>query len=324
MNMWRLIEKTPEKAREQREVFRDTLIDLMDSDEKIVMLEADLGGASGSLKIGRAHPERYFECGVMEANMVGVASGMSMRGFKPFLHTFAPFASRRVADQVFLEGAYAGNTLNIYASDPGVCAATNGGTHTTFEDISLMRAIPEVMVFDPADGVQLEWLLRTLAGMSGVHYIRTTRKDILPVYAPGSSFEIGRGNILRRGSEVLIIAMGQILEDALSAAEQLESGGVSAEVIDMFTVKPLDRALIISEAEGKRLVVTCENHSIYGGLGSCVAEVLSELPAHAPLCRVGVADRFGQVGSLNYLKKDYGLDAGAIVSRIRERLQNGR
>ncbi|MCR4819155.1 MAG: transketolase family protein [Fretibacterium sp.] len=322
--MWRLIEKTPEKAREQREVFRDTLIDLMDSDEKIVMLEADLGGASGSLKIGRAHPERYFECGVMEANMVGVASGMSMRGFKPFLHTFAPFASRRVADQVFLEGAYAGNTLNIYASDPGVCAATNGGTHTTFEDISLMRAIPEVMVFDPADGVQLEWLLRTLAGMSGVHYIRTTRKDILPVYAPGSSFEIGRGNILRRGSEVLIIAMGQILEDALSAAEQLESGGVSAEVIDMFTVKPLDRALIISEAEGKRLVVTCENHSIYGGLGSCVAEVLSELPAHAPLCRVGVADRFGQVGSLNYLKKDYGLDAGAIVSRIRERLQNGR
>ena len=318
--MWKLLDSAPEKAREQRVVFSDTLIDLMNADEKIVMLEADLGGASGSLKIGKSHPERYFECGVMEANMMGVAAGMSMRGFTPFVHTFAPFASRRVADQVFLEGAYAGNTINIYASDPGVCAATNGGTHTTFEDISLMRAIPEVMVFDPADGVQLEWLLRTLADMRGVHYIRTTRKDIMPIYKPGSTFEIGKGNVLRRGSDILFAAMGQVLEDALTAAAQLENDGLSVEVIDMFTVKPLDKALLLSEAEGKRLVVTCENHSVYGGLGSAVAEVLSELPAHAPLCRVGVEDRFGQVGSLGYLKKDYGLDAESIASRVRERL----
>jgi transketolase len=318
--MWRLLEKAPEKAREQRVVFSDTLIDMMNTDEKVVMLEADLGGASGSLKIGKAHPERYFECGVMEANMIGVAAGMSMRGFTPFVHTFAPFASRRVADQVFLEGAYAGNTLNIYASDPGVCAATNGGTHTTFEDISVMRAIPGVMVFDPADGVQLEWLLRTLANMRGVHYIRTTRKDILPIYEPGSTFEIGKGNILRRGGDVLIISMGQVLEDALATAAQLESDDISVEVIDMFTVKPLDRELILSESKGKRFVVTCENHSVYGGLGSSVAEVLSELPSHAPLFRIGVEDRFGQVGSLSYLKKDYGIDAASIVSRVRDKL----
>ena len=319
-DMWRLLEQAPEKAREQREVFRDTLIDLMDADDKIVMLEADLGGASGSLKIGRAHPERYFECGVMEANMIGVAAGLSMRGFTPFVHTFAPFASRRVADQVFLEGAYAGNTLNIYASDPGVCAATNGGTHTTFEDISLMRAIPGVMVFDPADGVQLEWLIRTLSGLRGVHYVRTTRKGILPVYAPGSTFEIGKGNVLRRGGDVLLLAMGQVLEDALAAAARLESEGVSVEVIDMFTVKPFDRELLLSEAAGKRLVVTCENHSVYGGLGSTVAECLAELPAHAPLCRIGIEDRFGQVGSLDYLKKDYGLDAESVAACVRERL----
>ena len=322
-DMWRLLEKTPEKAREQREVFRDTLIDMMNADCKIIMLEADLGGASGSLKIGAAHPDRYIECGIMEANMIGVAAGMSMRGFTPFVHTFAPFASRRVADQVFLEGAYAGNTINIYASDPGICAATNGGTHTTFEDISLMRSIPGVMVFDPADGVQFEWLLRTLVVLRGVHYIRTTRKSIMPIYEPSSTFEIGKGNILRRTGKdsVLLIAMGQVLEGALTAASQLETEGIAVEVIDMFTVKPLDRALILSETEGKQLVVTCENHSVYGGLGSAVAEVLSELPSRAPLCRIGVEDRFGQAGSLDYLRKDYGLDASSIASRIRERLR---
>lgn len=318
--MWKLLDSAPERAREQRVVFYETLERLMDADGKIVALEADLGGASGSLRLKKSHPKQFIECGIMEANMIGVAAGMSMRGFVPFVHTFAPFASRRVADQLFLAGAYSHNTLNVYASDPGVCAATNGGTHTTFEDVSLMRAIPGVEVFDPADGVQLEWLIAVLAERRGVHYIRTTRKDIRPVYAPGSTFEIGRGNVLRRGGDVLMIAVGTVLEDALRAAEALEADGVSVELVDMFTVQPLDRELILGEMAGKKLIVTCENHSVTGGLGSAVAEVLAELPAHAPLLRIGVKDQFGQVGSLNYLKRAYGLDAESVAAAVRAAL----
>ena len=320
--MWKRLERASEKAREQRVVFYQTLEVLMDENPKIVALEADLGGASGSLRVKRSHPENFIECGIMEANMIGVAAGMSMRGFVPFVHSFSPFASRRVADQVFLAGAYSHNTINIYASDPGVCAATNGGTHTSFEDVSLMRAIPGVEVYDPADGVQLEWLIRTLADRSGVHYIRTTRKDILPVYEPGSTFELGKGNVLCEGGDVLMIAAGTVLEDALGAAKALTESGVSVEVVDMFTLKPLDEELVLREAAGKRLVVTVENHSITGGLGSAVAELLAARPVHAPLLRVGVREQFGQVGSLKYLKRAYGLDAESIVAAVRAALEN--
>ena len=320
--MWKRLERAPEKAREQRVVFYQTLEVLMDENPKIVALEADLGGASGSLRVKRSHPENFIECGIMEANMIGVAAGMSMRGFVPFVHSFSPFASRRVADQVFLAGAYSHNTINIYASDPGVCAATNGGTHTSFEDVSLMRAIPGVEVYDPADGVQLEWPIRTLADRSGVHYIRTTRKDILPVYEPGSTFELGKGNVLCEGGDVLMIAAGTVLEDALGAAKALAESGVSVEVVDMFTLKPLDEELVLREAAGKRLVVTVENHSITGGLGSAVAELLAARPVHAPLLRVGVREQFGQVGSLKYLKRAYGLDAESIVAAVRAALEN--
>ena len=320
--MWKRLERAPEKAREQRVVFYQTLEVLMDENPKIVALEADLGGASGSLRVKRSHPENFIECGIMEANMIGVAAGMSMRGFVPFVHSFSPFASRRVADQVFLAGAYSHNTINIYASDPGVCAATNGGTHTSFEDVSLMRAIPGVEVYDPADDVQLEWLIRTLAERSGVHYIRITRKDILPVYEPGSTFELGKGNVLCEGGDVLMIAAGTVLEDALGAAKALTESGVSVEVVDMFTLKPLDEELVLREAAGKRLVVTVENHSITGGLGSAVAELLAARPVHAPLLRVGVREQFGQVGSLKYLKRAYGLDAESIVSAVRAALEN--
>ena len=320
--MWKRLERAPEKAREQRVVFYQTLEVLMDENPKIVALEADLGGASGSLRVKRSHPENFIECGIMEANMIGVAAGMSMRGFVPFVHSFSPFASRRVADQVFLAGAYSHNTINIYASDPGVCAATNGGTHTSFEDVSLMRAIPGVEVYDPADGVQLEWLIRTLADRSGVHYIRTTRKDILPVYEPGSTFELGKGNVLCEGGDVLMIAAGTVLEDALGAAKALAESGVSVEVVDMFTLKPLDEELVLREAAGKRLVVTVENHSITGGFGSAVAELLAARPVHAPLLRVGVREQFGQVGSLKYLKRAYGLDAESIVESVRTAREN--
>lgn len=310
--MWKLAEKPSESPKELRKVFVETLEELMDVNDKVIALEADLGTASGFAAIKKSHPDRFVDMGIAEANMIGTAAGLSMRGFVPFVHTFSPFASRRVADQVFLEGAYARNTINIYGSDPGVCAAQNGGTHTTFEDIAFYRAVPEAMVFDPADGAQLKWLIKEVAGLKGVHYIRANRKSVPDIYEPGSTFEIGKGNILREGSDVLLVSMGEVLSGALKAADELKEKGISVEVIDMFSVKPFDAELLKKEMAGKRLVATFENHSIYGGLGSTAAEVMAKEGAGIPLRCVGVEDKFGQVGSLSYLKEAFGLTAAHL------------
>lgn len=315
--MWSLAESTDETM-EMRRVFRETLEEFMDTDPRIMVLEADLGTASGFAKIKDRHPERFLEMGISEANMVGVAAGLSMRGFIPFLHSFSPFVSRRVADQIFLEGAYAGNTINVYGSDPGVCAAANGGTHTTFEDIAFYRAVPGAMVFDPADGVQLRWLLRELLEQKGVHYIRSNRKNVPTIYREGSSFELGKGNVIRPGKDVLLISMGILLKDALDAAKELEKDGISVEVVDMYCLKPLDAELIRTEMQGKKAVVTFENHNVINGLGSAVAAVLAEEGAGIPLRMVGVEDRFGQVGSLEFLKQEFGLTKEHVVQVIRE------
>ena len=167
--------------------------------------------------------------------MMGIAAGMSSEGFVPFCHTFGPFATRRAFDQVFLSGAYAGNALNIYGSDPGFTVATNGGTHTTYEDVALMRTIPGAVVADAADATQMAWIVREFAGLgTGVHYVRGNRKAVRDVYAPGSTFEIGRGNVVREGTDILVVTAGQLVSDALDAAEALAEKGVSVEVVDMF------------------------------------------------------------------------------------------
>ncbi len=316
--MWKLAEQ--KKEQEMRKVFVQTLEEMMDENKKVIALEADLGGASGFAKMKDSHPEQFIDVGIAEANMVGIAAGLSMRGFVPFMHTFGPFAARRACDQIFLEGAYAGNTMNIYGSDPGVCAATNGGTHTTMEDVAIMRTIPGVEVFDPADGTQLHWLLHELETRKGVHYIRTTRKTMPDIYEAGSKFEIGKGNLIREGFDVLFVTMGLALQPTLDAAEELEKEGIKADVIDMFTVEPLDVELLKKQIPGKRLVVTVENHSITNGLGSAVAEVLAEGAYGVPLKRIGSQRMFGQVGSLDYLMKAYGLTKENIVEVVKESL----
>lgn len=316
--MWKLTEQKSDQ--EMRKVFVQTLEQMMDESDKVIALEADLGDASSFSKIKKSHPKQFLDVGIAEANMVGIAAGLSMRGFVPFLHTFAPFSVRRACDQIFLEGAYAGNTINIYGSDPGVCAATNGGTHTTFEDMAIMRAIPGVEVYDPADGTQLRWLLQELRTRKGVHYIRTTRKNMPDIYQEGSDFQLGEGNVLCEGTDVLLVAMGLTLKPALDAAEELKKAGISATVIDMFTIEPLDAELLKEHMAGKRLVVTVENHSITNGLGSAVAEVMAEGASPIPLKRIGIQRMFGQVGSLDYLMKTYGLTKENIVNVINESL----
>lgn len=316
--MWSLADKAG--STEMRKVFVETLDELMKEDGRVIALEADLGGASGFSKLKNSHPSQFINVGIAEANMMGIAAGLSMRGRVPFVHTFAPFAVRRACDQIFLEGAYAGNTINIYGSDPGACAAQNGGTHTTLEDIAIMRAIPTVEVYDPADGVQLRWLVRELAGRKGVHYIRAARKGMPDIYAEGSSFETGRGCVLREGKDVLLVAAGLGLKLALEAAEQLRAEGIDAGVIDMFTIAPLDTELLKAQIPGKKLVVTVENHGITNGLGSAVAEVIAGEGYGVRLSRIGSRNQFGQVGSQEYLMKAYGLTVENILDTVKRHL----
>ena len=316
--MWSLADKAG--STEMRKVFVETLDELMKEDGRVIALEADLGGASGFSKLKNSHPSQFINVGIAEANMMGIAAGLSMRGRVPFVHTFAPFAVRRACDQIFLEGAYAGNTINIYGSDPGACAAQNGGTHTTLEDIAILRAIPTVEVYDPADGVQLRWLIRELAGRKGVHYIRAARKGMPDIYAEGSSFETGRGCVLREGKDVLLVAAGLGLKLALEAAEQLRAEGIDAGVIDMFTIAPLDTELLKAQIPGKKLVVTVENHGITNGLGSAVAEVIAGEGYGVRLSRIGSRNQFGQVGSQEYLMKAYGLTVENILDTVKRHL----
>ena len=314
--MFQLAENRQEAGRELRDCVVETLQELMKDDDKITALEADLGGASGFTKIKKTNPERFIQCGIAEANMMGVAAGLSLTGFKPFTHTFAPFATRRVFDQLFLSGAYAGNTINVYGSDPGFSVASNGGTHTAWEDVALIREIPGAVICDPADYVQMEWIIKEFLKMEGIHYVRSNRKAVRNVYKKGSSFKIGQGNILKEGKDILIIAAGQLVSEALDCAEELEKEGYSVEVIDMFTIKPLDEKLLIKEAKGKSKIVTIENHSIYGGLGSAVSEVIAENGISVPVKRIGVKEKFGQVGTAEFLQEEFGLTAKQIKETI--------
>ena len=314
--MFQLAENRQEAGRELRDCVVETLQELMKDDDKITALEADLGGASGFTKIKKTNPERFIQCGIAEANMMGVAAGLSLTGFKPFTHTFAPFATRRVFDQLFLSGAYAGNTINVYGSDPGFSVASNGGTHTAWEDVALIREIPGAVICDPADDVQMEWIIKEFLKMEGIHYVRSNRKAVRNVYKKGSSFKIGQGNILKEGKDILIIAAGQLVSEALDCAEELEKEGYSVEVIDMFTIKPLDEKLLIKEAKGKSKIVTIENHSIYGGLGSAVSEVIAENGISVTVKRIGVKEKFGQVGTAEFLQEEFGLTAKQIQETI--------
>lgn len=303
-------------GKELRTIFVDTLDELMSQDDSIIALEADLGSASGFSNLVKNHEKQLLNVGISEANMMGVASGLSLAGYRPFCHTFAPFATRRAFDQLFISGGYAHTTLNIFGSDPGFTVGPNGGTHTSWEDVALMRMIPNSIVCDPADGVQLAWLIKTLAKEKGVHYIRANRKSVRQVYEIGSTFEIGKGNILRQGHQIALVAAGQLVSEALDTAEKLSEMGIDATVIDMFTIKPLDSSLITSLSNTHTHVVSIENHSITNGLGSAIADVIAEKGLNIKLLKIGVNERFGQVGSPDYLQNEFGLSADKILATV--------
>jgi len=307
---------------EMREIYSNTLIELANNDERIVVVEADLMHANGTSSFQDSFPDRIFNVGVAEANMIGIASGLSAMGKIPFANTFASFAARRDYDQFFLSANYARLNVKLIGTDPGICAAFNGGTHMPFEDIGLMRLIPGCTVIEPSDGISLRSLLHQITYDAKCTYIRINRKTSPTIYIEEDIFELGKGKIICEGSDVTIIATGSIMvPEALKAVENLKREGISAGLIDLHTIKPLDTELILEYAEKTKKIVTCENHQIIGGIGSAIAEFLSE-NYPIPIKRIGIKDRFGQVGDIEYLKKEYELNSGTIEKATKSLLAN--
>lgn len=300
-------------GKEMRAVYAQTLIELAEKNERIVLLEADLMRASGTKGFMDKFPERTFNVGVAEANMVGIAAGLSAGGKIPFADTFACFASRRAYDQFFISGNYARQNVKLVGTDPGISAAFNGGTHMAFEDAGIMRNIPKLVVFEPSDPVSLRKLVIQSAAHKGCTYMRLHRKLTNAIYPENEEFELGKGKVLHDGTDITLIATGVIMvNEALKAKELLEQNGISAAVIDMHTIKPIDSDLVLHYAKKTGAIITCENHQVMNGLGSAVAEVLSE---NCPtlMKRIGINDEFGEVGTQDYLLERYQLSAADIV-----------
>jgi len=304
-----------------KNIFSKTIEEVANSDSKVVYLDADLMNSFGTLGFWKRNKKQAINCGVAEANMVGVAAGLAAAGKKPYVHSFGPFASRRCYDQSFLSVAYAGNSVRIFGSDPGVTAAFNGGTHMPFEDMALMRAVPHSTVIEITDGTMLEKIIYDIKDREGLTYVRTTRKSYPAVYSSDHEFQIGKGEVLREGNEVTIIACGLMVGEALKASIELEKQGVSARVVDMFTVKPIDRELVVACAKETGAIITAENHNVIGGLGDAVSDVLMSEECLVPMKKVGVQDEFGSVGPQDYLQEYYGLTAIKIVEAVNEVLK---
>ncbi|MEF9894586.1 MAG: transketolase C-terminal domain-containing protein [Clostridia bacterium] len=297
-----------------KDVLGATIADILEKDPDAIYLDADLMSCIGTAKYAKSHPSRAIQCGIAEANMIGVASGLAAVGFKPIAHSFGTFASRRCFDQAFLSAGYAKNDVTIIGTDPGVCATFNGGTHMPFEDMAIYRALPTATVLDITDTVMLESVLRACMSRPGVKYLRVGRKQAAKVYESGSEITIGQALTLREGSDLTIIACGIMVHEALQAAQTLEKEGISARVLDMFTVKPLDEAALVDAARTTGTIVTAENHNRVGGLYAAVAEALARL-CPIPVEYVAVEDEFGEVGPQDYLQKRFGLTARHIVEK---------
>lgn len=305
--------------REMRAVYAQTLVELGGHDPRICVVEADLAKATGTGPFAKAYPDRFFNVGVAEANLVGVASGLSATGKKPFAATFACFASRRAYDQFFLSANYAGLNVVLVGTDPGVTAAYNGGTHMPLEDLTLMRVIPGLVIVEPSDPVSLQAAVRLAAGRSGCTYLRLQRKPAPDRYPEGENFEFGKAKVLRKGDDATIVALGALMvAEALKAADMLAAEGIKAAVLDAFTLAPLDRAEILKNAKASGRVVTCENHRVTGALGGAVAELLAEAGVPARLARIGVgAEQFGEVGTQDWLAEHFKLTAPHIASAVK-------
>ncbi len=305
------------ESNEMRVVYTNKLIELAKENEQIVLVDADLMRASGTIPFRDVYPERSVDVGVAEANMIGVAAGLAASGKIPFTHSFTAFASRRCFDQVTVSVAYAKLNVKMMGSDPGVSAELNGGTHMSMEDVGLMRNLPGVTIFEPVDSVQLEQALPHIVKHDGPVYIRMFRKKAESIFDGSYEFKWAKGDLLQDGSDVTIIATGIMVKESLEAARLLKEEGINARVINIHTVKPIDQEIIIKAAEETGAIVTAENHNVINGLGSAVAEVLVENKP-VPMERVGIQDHFGEVGKMPFLMEKFHMLPKDIVAAVKK------
>ncbi|MDD6247092.1 MAG: transketolase C-terminal domain-containing protein [Firmicutes bacterium] len=302
---------------EMRKVYCQTMMQMAQEDPRVVALDCDLVSPIGMGAFQKQYPERMFDCGIMEGNMAGLAAGMSARGCIPFAHTFACFQSRKCIDQLFLSAGFAELNVKLVGSDPGIMALYNGASHMGLEDMGILQNIPNLTLIEPCDTVQLASVLHQVKDTYGLHYIRMNRKNANTVYEEGTEFQIGKGLVLKEGGDVTIIASGIMVELSLKAAELLGAEGIHATVIDMFTWKPLDEELVLAYAEKTGAIVTAENHRIATGLGSAVANLLSEHQM-VPLGRTGVGNVYGEVGVLPYLLERFEMRPEDIAQKAKQ------
>lgn len=295
-----------------RAAYGETLVELVNEGLDVVAVEADLSGSTTTKKLGDAYPDRLFNVGIAEQDMVGVAAGLALTGHVAFTGSFAVFGTGRVYDQIRNTVCYANLNVKIAPTHAGVSVGPDGGSHQMVEDIALMRALPNMRVLVPADYAAAKAAIKLAAETPGPVYVRMGRASVPCVYDADAAFEIGRAHVLRDGSDVTIVACGVEIDEALKAAEMLAEKGISAEVIDMFSIKPLDEERLLASVRKTGCVVTAEEHSVIGGLGSAVAEVLCD-SYPAPLVRVGMQDCFGTSGEMAELMREFSLDAQAIV-----------
>lgn len=302
-------------SKQMRAYYSEGIVRMIDAGKPVVALDADLMRAVGLLPYQKAHADRIFDCGIAEANMIGVSAGLSAEGFIPFAHSFAAFASRRAFDQTFMSGAYARLNVKVVGSDPGVGSALNGGTHQANEDIALMSAVPGMTIVEPSDPSMLTDVLPKIADTYGMFYLRLFRLQAKKIYEMSSTFEIGKAVTLRDGTDATIIACGLEVVEAIEAAKMLAEKGVRVRVLDMFTIKPIDRSAVIAAAKETGAIVTAENHNVIGGLGAAVAQVVCE-EYPVPMGRIGIQDTFGEVGFTPLLMERFGLTAQDIAAEV--------
>ncbi|MCL2023309.1 MAG: transketolase family protein [Oscillospiraceae bacterium] len=312
-----LVNEFAPSAKELRAAYCEALIDAARKNDKIVAVDADVQYSMGTKPFYDVFPHRGINCGIMEAHAVGLCAGMSATGLVPFFHAFGCFLTRRAFDQIFLSCAYQDLNVKLIGGDSGVCAAVNGGTHMPFEDVGLMRTIPNVTIIEPADTSILPTAVKTMADNHGVYFMRSCRRNVMQIYRDDAKFTIGKANVLRDGSDAVIIACGIMVYEALMASMALQEQGISAAVIDMHTIKPLDGETVVKYAAKCGAVVTAENHNVVGGLGSAVTELLAE-SYPVPVERVGIVESFGEVGTQEFLQQRFGLTARNIVEKVKK------
>ncbi|WP_434793838.1 Apulose-4-phosphate transketolase subunit B [Terrisporobacter petrolearius] len=302
-----------------REAYGKALVKLGKINDDVVVLDADLSKSTKTNDFLKAYPNRFFNMGIAEQNLVGAACGFAAAGKIPFASTFAMFATGRAFEVIRNSVCYPKLNVKICATHAGITVGEDGGSHQSVEDISLMRSIPNMTVVVPADGVEAEKMIFAAAEFNGPMYVRLGRSAVPTIFEEDYNFEIGKGVVLRDGNDATIIACGIMVNEAIIAADMLKEENIDVRVINMSTIKPIDTELIIKAAKETKAIITAEEHSIIGGLGSAVSEVVSE--NHPTIVRkVGVNDSFGESGTPNELLEKYGLNAKNIVEKVKEAL----